>query len=51
MKHAVVDLPVSSPDMAKAFDQDFHNAPYFQGMSGWVRLSARDLYRWSECLN
>lgn len=51
MKGAAIDLPVSSPDMAKAFDQDFHNSPYFQGMSGWVRLTVKDLYQWSECLH
>ncbi|MCS3736292.1 serine hydrolase [Mucilaginibacter dorajii] len=51
MNGAVVDLPVSSPDIAKAFDQDFHPTPYFQTVSGWVRLTAKDLYLWSECLH
>lgn len=51
MKGAVVDLPVSNVNMAKAFDQDFHTTPYFQTMSGWVRLTAKDLYKWTECLH
>ncbi|GAA4317203.1 hypothetical protein GCM10023149_14650 [Mucilaginibacter gynuensis] len=51
MKGAVVDLPVSSPLMAKAFDQDFRTTPYLQSMTGWVRLTAKDLYQWSVYLH
>jgi CubicO group peptidase (beta-lactamase class C family) len=51
MKGAVVDLSPSDPTMAKAFDQDFHNSQYFQTMTGWVRLTVKDLYQWSVALN
>ncbi|GAB3927399.1 serine hydrolase [Mucilaginibacter myungsuensis] len=50
MSGAAVDMPVSDPKMAKAFDLDGRNTLYAQSMSGWVRLTARDLYRWSEAL-
>lgn len=51
MKNAVIDYPVNGPRMAKAFDGDFRPAPYVQGMTGWVRLTAEDLYRWADCLD
>ncbi|WP_175269209.1 serine hydrolase domain-containing protein [Mucilaginibacter humi] len=51
MDGAVVDLSPDDPQMAMAFDQNFKNSPYIQNMTGWVRLTARDLYKWSVALN
>lgn len=51
MDGAVVDLSPNDPQMARAFDQNFKNSPYFQSMTGWVRLTTRDLYKWSVALN
>jgi CubicO group peptidase (beta-lactamase class C family) len=51
MVGAVVDLSPNDPNMAKAFDQDFHTSPYFQTMTGWVRLTTSDLYKWATALN
>ncbi|MGF7080150.1 serine hydrolase [Mucilaginibacter sp. UYCu711] len=51
MTGAAVDLSPNDPQMARAFDQDFHDSPYYQTMTGWVRLTARDLYKWSAALH
>jgi len=46
MKNSVVDLPVTSATMAKAFDNNFKETAYAQGMTGWLRTSVDDLYQW-----
>ncbi|MFI5452236.1 serine hydrolase domain-containing protein [Pedobacter sp. UC225_61] len=51
MKDAVVDYPPDGERIAKAFDGQFRPTPYGQGMSGWVRLSAGDLYRFADALD
>lgn len=51
MTTAVVDYPTEGRLIAKAFDNDFQPTPYAQGMSGWVRLSAEDLYKWTDALD
>jgi CubicO group peptidase (beta-lactamase class C family) len=50
MKGAEVNLSIDHSEMAKAFDQNFQYTPYFQKMTGWVRLTASDLYQWSRSL-
>jgi tetratricopeptide (TPR) repeat protein len=37
--------------MAQAFDNNGQVTPYTQAMSGWVRLTVGDLYKWTECLH
>lgn len=50
MRNAIVDAPVDGANMAQAFDNDFRSTPYAQSTSGWVRLTAGDLYRFTTCL-
>jgi CubicO group peptidase (beta-lactamase class C family) len=51
MNGAIADLPIADSKMAKAFDQNFVETPYLQSMTGWVRLTAKDLFLWSEALH
>ncbi len=51
MTHSQVDYPATAPEMARAFDSEFNETPYAQGMTGWVRLTARDLFRFTERLD
>ena len=51
MKQAFVDYPTTAERMAKAFDSEMQPANYIQGMSGWVRLSIADLYKWITALD
>ncbi|WP_168207870.1 serine hydrolase [Spirosoma sp. KCTC 42546] len=46
MNHTFMDLPVTAPEMARAFDSNFKESTYDQQMSGWPRLSIDDLYSW-----
>lgn len=46
MNHTFMDLPLTAPGMARAFDSNFKETPYEQQMSGWPRLSIDDLYTW-----
>jgi CubicO group peptidase (beta-lactamase class C family) len=46
MKNSIVDLPVTSSSMARAFDNNFKETVYAQDMKGWVRTNADDLYQW-----
>lgn len=46
MHHTVMDLPVTAPAMARAFDSNFIESPYAQQISGWPRLPIDDLYSW-----
>lgn len=51
MNHSSVDLPVTSPGMARAFDEAGNNSTYALGTKGWVRLPVGDLYRWVKAIN
>lgn len=51
MTNTVVDYPVTGPRMAQAFDSQFRATPYAQGMTGWVRLSTADLYKFADALD
>jgi len=51
MKHSFVDYPTTAERMAKAFDSEMRPVNYMQGMSGWVRLSMADLYKWTAALD
>lgn len=51
MSNSVIDQPLSASNAAKAFDSEFRATAYTQGMTGWVRLPAIDLYRWTNALD
>lgn len=51
MEHTLMDLNTTDPRMAIAFDSNFKNTPYAQGMSGWPRLTIGDLYKWIKGLD
>lgn len=51
MEHTLMDLNTNDPRMAIAFDSNFKNTPYAQGMSGWPRLTIGDLYKWVKGLD
>ncbi|GAB3917406.1 serine hydrolase [Larkinella terrae] len=46
MNHTFMDLPVTAPEMTRAFDSNFKESTYEQQMTGWPRLSIDDLYSW-----
>ncbi|MVM34104.1 hypothetical protein GO755_28990 [Spirosoma sp. HMF4905] len=46
MNHTFMDLPITAPEMTRAFDSNFKESSYDQQMSGWPRLSIDDLYNW-----
>ena len=46
MKNSKVDLAMTVPTMAKAFDNNFKETVYAQDMKGWVRTNVDDLYQW-----
>ncbi|WP_146150883.1 serine hydrolase domain-containing protein [Allosphingosinicella deserti] len=51
MRDAVIDPPPGAADVAAAFDNDFVGDAAGEAMPGfWIRVTANDLYRWSECL-
>jgi CubicO group peptidase (beta-lactamase class C family) len=51
MENAVIDYPTDAAWIAKAFDNESKPTTYAQGMTGWVRLPAMDLYRWANALD
>lgn len=51
MKLSLVDCPVESKGMARAFDSEGNNVPYAQGGAGWIRLPVEDLYKWVLALH
>jgi CubicO group peptidase (beta-lactamase class C family) len=51
MTSSLIDVPADSEIMARAFNNEYEETPYLQGMTGWVRLPILDLYRWTECLH
>ena len=46
MNHTYMDLPLTAPDMTRAFDSNFKESRYEQQMSGFIRLTIDDLYTW-----
>lgn len=46
MNHTYLDLPLTAPNMTRAFDSNFNESRYEQQMSGFLRLSIDDLYTW-----
>jgi CubicO group peptidase (beta-lactamase class C family) len=50
MKHSNVDADLGGKDVAKAFDNDFNPTPYLQKSTGFVRLTAADLYAFATKL-
>jgi CubicO group peptidase (beta-lactamase class C family) len=51
MTSSAIDYPLTAENAAKAFDSEYKDTPYPQGMTGWVRLPVTDLYKWTECLH
>ncbi len=51
MDSTIVDYPLTGKGMARAFDSEFKETAYLQGMTGWLRLPVMDLYRWTEHLH
>jgi CubicO group peptidase (beta-lactamase class C family) len=54
MHASIVDYPVDAPRMARAFDNHGKNVAALalnQDMTGWVRLSIEDLYKWTKALH
>ena len=51
MKNSIVDYPVESKGMARAFDNEDNDVPYAQETNGWIRLPAKDLYKWISALH
>lgn len=45
MQHSIMDADLNRPDVTKAFDNDFKPTPYLQLTTGFVRLTAADLYK------
>jgi CubicO group peptidase (beta-lactamase class C family) len=50
MKSSTVDADLTRADVAKAFDNDFAPTPYQQKSTGFVRLTANDLYKFTSKL-
>ncbi|RRB07826.1 serine hydrolase [Larkinella rosea] len=46
MHHTFLDLPVTAPEMTRAFDSNFKESNYEQQLTGWPRMSIDDLYNW-----
>ncbi len=51
MIEAGVDLPVNGSLMAHSFDINLSPVTYDSKITGWVRLTAMDLYKWTKCLS
>ncbi|MDN7128246.1 beta-lactamase family protein [Pseudidiomarina sp. 1APR75-33.1] len=51
MDSAAIDLAADAEKFAKAFNNRFIEDDYTPYMSGWVQLTAKDLYRWVEGLH
>jgi CubicO group peptidase (beta-lactamase class C family) len=51
MAESEIDYPIDAPFMARAFDGMGKATPYLAGTKGWLRLPARDLYRWTQALH
>ena len=51
MLNAAVDLPLDSQGIARAFDNSFMESNYKIKMTGLVRLTIQDLYKWIQCLH
>ncbi|SFF22326.1 CubicO group peptidase, beta-lactamase class C family [Pedobacter antarcticus] len=45
MQQSIMDANLNRPDLAKAFDNDFHSTPYIQLTTGFPRLTPADLYK------
>jgi CubicO group peptidase (beta-lactamase class C family) len=51
MRDAIIDPAANDRDVASAFDNDFVGDTEPEAMPGfWIRVTAGDLYRWSQCL-
>jgi CubicO group peptidase (beta-lactamase class C family) len=51
MRDAIIDPAADAANVASAFDNDFVGDAEPEAMPGfWIRVTAGDLYRWSECL-
>ncbi|TDQ06209.1 CubicO group peptidase (beta-lactamase class C family) [Pedobacter metabolipauper] len=46
MMSSMIDYPADGLKMARAFDSEFRETPYAQGMTGWIRLPIMDLFSW-----
>jgi CubicO group peptidase (beta-lactamase class C family) len=51
MTQSGINYPVNAADMAQAFDSEFKPTAYSQSMTGWIRLTITDLYKWTESLH
>ncbi|RUO58620.1 serine hydrolase domain-containing protein [Pseudidiomarina insulisalsae] len=51
MDSAAIDLAADAEKFAKAFNNRFIEDDYAPYMSGWVQLTAQDLYHWVEGLH
>lgn len=45
MNHSIMDADLNTPNVAKAFDNDFKFTPYIQLTTGFPRLTTADLYK------
>jgi len=51
LRDAIIDPAPTAPHVARAFDNAYLEDPASAAFPGfWIRVSALDLYRWSECL-
>lgn len=51
MANAVIDPTEETPEMARSFDNHFVQDDLDTYMSGWVSMTAEDLYKWTKCLH
>ncbi|MEO5909926.1 MAG: serine hydrolase domain-containing protein, partial [Pelobium sp.] len=50
MSHTIIDADLSSPDVAKAFDNEFKPTSFIQVTTGFPRISINDLYQFIRSL-